>query len=143
MARTGPPNAVAAPPTPRARRSGAIALVLAPAVCLIAYPSVVSQMAGEADYPSHIEFARQLAETGAMLPHFGYHTMVIVVQALTPADWVAAAGIVTLGDKHRVMTSGAGRGRRRPGSRACGAFHNQRLARKFSREESALNRWVR
>ena len=97
MARTGPPNAAAAPPTPRARRSGAIALVLAPAVCLIAYPSVVAQMAGEADYPSHIEFARQLAETGAMLPHFGYHALVIMVHALTPADWVAAAGIVTLG----------------------------------------------
>ena len=46
-------------------------------------------------------------------------------------------------DKHCVMTSGAGRGRRRPGSRACGAFHNQRLVRKVSREESALNRWVR
>ena len=97
MARTGPPNAVAAPPTPRARRSGAIAVVLAPAVCLIAYPSVVAQMAGEADYPSHIEFARQLAETGALLPHFGYHALVIMVYALTPADWVAAAEIVTLG----------------------------------------------
>ena len=94
MARTGPPNAVAAPPTPRARRAGAIALVLAPGVCLIAYPSVVSQMVGEADYPSHIEFARQIAETGAMLPHFGYHIVVFAVQALTPADWVAAAGIV-------------------------------------------------
>ena len=32
-----------------------------------------------------------------MLPHFGYHAAVMVVQALTPADWVAAAGIVTLG----------------------------------------------
>ena len=49
------------------------------------------------DFESHIKFARQLAETGAMLPHFGYHIMVIVVHALTPADWVAAAGIVTLG----------------------------------------------
>ena len=97
MARTGPPNAVAAPLTPRARRAGAIALVLAPAVCLIAYASVVSQMAGKADYPSHIEFARQLAETGALQPHFGYHALVIMVHALTPADWVAAAGIVTLG----------------------------------------------
>ena len=97
MARTGPPNAVAAPLTPRARRAGAIALVLAPAVCLIAYASVVSQMAGEADYPSHIEFARQLAETGTLQPHFGYHALVIMVHALTPADWVAAAGIVTLG----------------------------------------------
>ena len=97
MARSGPPNAVAAPLTPRARRAGAIALVLAPAVCLIAYASVVSQMAGKADYPSHIEFARQLAETGTLQPHFGYHALVIMVHALTPADWVAAAGIVTLG----------------------------------------------
>ena len=97
MARTGPPNAVAAPSTPRARREGAIALVLAPAVCLIAYASVVSQMAGKADYPSHIEFARQLAETGTLQPHFGYHALVIMVHALTPADWMAAAGIVTLG----------------------------------------------
>ena len=97
MARSGPPNAVAAPLTPRARRAGAIALVLAPAVCLIAYASVVSQMAGRADYPSHIEFARQLAETGTFQPHFGYHALVIMVHALTPADWVAAAGIVTLG----------------------------------------------
>ena len=82
---------------PATRLISAIALVLAPAVCLIAFRSVVSQMAGEADYPSHIEFARQLAETGALLPHFGYHILVIVVHALTPADWVAAAEIVTLG----------------------------------------------
>ena len=81
MARTGPPNAVAAPPTPRARREGVIALVLAPAVCLIAFASVESQMAGEADYPSHIEFARQLAETGTLQPHFGYHALVIMVHA--------------------------------------------------------------
>ena len=32
-----------------------------------------------------------------MLPHFGYHAVVIMVRALTPADWVAAAEIVTLG----------------------------------------------
>ena len=32
-----------------------------------------------------------------MLPHFGYHIMVIAVQALTSADWSAAAGLVTLG----------------------------------------------
>ena len=32
-----------------------------------------------------------------MLPHFGYHAMVVVVQALTPADWAAAAEVVTLG----------------------------------------------
>ena len=32
-----------------------------------------------------------------MLPHFGYHALVVMVQALTPADWMAAAGIVTLG----------------------------------------------
>ena len=82
---------------PATRLISALALVLAPAVCLIAFRSVVSQMAGEADYPSHIEFARQLAETGALLPHFGYHLLVIVVHALTPADWVAAAEIVTLG----------------------------------------------
>ena len=81
----------------RARRSGAIALVLALGVCLIAFTAVVERMLSVADFEVHIEFARQLAETGAMLPHFGYHTMVIVVQALTPADWVAAAGIVTLG----------------------------------------------
>ena len=35
------------------------------------------------DFEAHIEFARQLAETGAMLPHFGYHVLVIMVQALT------------------------------------------------------------
>ena len=75
----------------------ALALVLAPAVCLIAFHSVVSQMAGTSDYPSHIEFARQLAETGALQPHFGYHVLVILVHALTPVDWVAAAEIVTLG----------------------------------------------
>ena len=48
------------------------------------------------DFVPHIEFARQLAETGVMLPHFGYHALVIVVQALTSVDWAAAAGIVTL-----------------------------------------------
>ena len=82
---------------PATRLISALALLLAPAVCLIAFRSVVSQMAGESDYPSHIEFARQLGETGALLPHFGYHALVVMVQALTPADWVAAAGIVTLG----------------------------------------------
>ena len=97
MARTGRPIAVAAPPTPRARRAGAIALVLAPGVCLTAFTAVVERMLSVSDFRGHIEFARQLAETGAMLPHFGYHIVVFAVQALTPADWVAAAGIVTLG----------------------------------------------
>ena len=91
------PTATALPPTPQARRAGAIALVLAPGVCLIAFTAVVARMLSVTDFDSHIKFARQLAETGAMLPHFGYHIMVIVVHALTPADWVAAAGIVTLG----------------------------------------------
>ena len=84
-------------PAPHARRAGAIALVLAPGVCLTAFTAVVVRMLSVPDFEFHIEFARQLAETGAMLPHFGYHTMVIVVQALTPANWAAAAGIVTLG----------------------------------------------
>ena len=98
MARTGPPNAGADPSTPRARRSGAIALVLAPAVCLIASVAVVLRMlVPGTDFPHHIRYAQQLAESGAIQPHFGYHAVVIVVQALTPADWVAAAGIVTLG----------------------------------------------
>ena len=97
MARTVPPNAVAAPPTPRARRAGAIALVLAPGVCLTAFAAVVARMLSASDFMAHIGFARQLAETGAMLPHFAYHIVVFAVQALTPADWVAAAGIVTLG----------------------------------------------
>ena len=98
MARTGPPNTGAAPSTPRARREGAIALVLAPAVCLIAFVAVVTRMLElDTDFPHHIRYAQQLAETGAIQPHFGYHAVVIVVQALTPADWVAAAGIVTLG----------------------------------------------
>ena len=98
MARTGPPNAGAAPSTPRARREGAIALVLAPAVCLVAFVAVVLRMlVPGTDFPHHIRYAQQLAETGAIQPHFGYHAVVIVVQALTPADWVAAAGIVTLG----------------------------------------------
>ena len=91
------PTATALPPTPQARRAGSIALVLAPGVCLIAFTAVVARMLSVLDFESHIKFARQLAETGAMLPHFGYHIMVIVVHALTPADWVAAAGIVTLG----------------------------------------------
>ena len=98
MARTGPPNVGAAPSTPRARREGAIALVLAPAVCLIAFVAVVLRMlVPGTDFPHHIRYAQQLAESGAIQPHFGYHAVVIVVQALTPADWVAAAGIVTLG----------------------------------------------
>ena len=97
MARTGPPNPGAAPPTPRARWAGAIPLVLAPAVCLTAFTAVVERMLSVPDFKAHIGFAVQLAETGALLPHFGYHIVVIVVQALTTADWVAAAGIVTLG----------------------------------------------
>ena len=46
-------------------------------------------------------------------------------------------------DQCRVMTSGARRGRRRSGLRVSCACHNQSLARKVSREESALNRGVR
>ena len=97
MARVFLPSSAALPLTPRARRSGAIALVLAPAVCLIAFAAVVTRMLRESDFENHIEFTRQLAETGALLPHFGYHAVVIMVRALTPADWAAAAGIVTLG----------------------------------------------
>ena len=99
MPRVDAPNTEAVPPTAHARRASAIALVLAPGVCLIAFAAVVTRMLGvsQTDFEHHIEFARQLAETGAMLPHFGYHAAVMVVQALTPADWVAAAGIVTLG----------------------------------------------
>ncbi len=98
MSRAILPTATAPPRTPQARRVGAIALVLAPAVCLIAFTAVVARMLNAAgDFEAHVEFARQLAETGAMLPHFGYHAVVIMVRALTPADWVAAAGIVTLG----------------------------------------------
>ena len=97
MSRAIRPTATAPLRTPQARRAGAIALVLAPGVCLIAFTAVVARMLPVLDFVRHIEFARHLAETGAMLPHFGYHTMVVVVQALTPADWVAAAGIVTLG----------------------------------------------
>ena len=97
MSRAMFPTAAALPLTPRARTVGAIALVLAPGVCLIAFAAVVTRMLPVSDFEAHTEFARQLAETGAMLPHFGYHALVIMVQALTPADWVAAAGIVTLG----------------------------------------------
>ena len=97
ISRAVSPAALATAPAPRARRAGAVALVLAPGVCLIAFTAVVARMLGVPDFEAHIDFARQLAETGALLPHFGYHAVVIVVQALTSADWVAAAGIVTLG----------------------------------------------
>ena len=97
MSRAILPTSTAPPRMPQVRRAGAIALALAPRVCLIAFTAVVERMLSVPDFEVHIEFARQLAETGAMLPHFDYHTMVIVVQALTPADWVAAAGIMTLG----------------------------------------------
>ena len=91
------PTAVASLVTRRARRPGDIALVLAPVVCAIAFIAVVTRMLSVPDFKDHVEFAQRLAETGAMLPHFGYHAVVIVVQVLTPVDWVAAAGIVTLG----------------------------------------------
>ena len=97
ISRSVSPAALAPAPAPRARRPGVVALVLAPGVCLIAFSAVVARMLGVPDFEAHIDFARQLAETGALLPHFGYHAVVIVVQALTSADWVAAAGIVTLG----------------------------------------------
>ena len=98
MARAIPSAATALPLTPRARVSGAIAMVLAPAVCLIAFSPVVTRMLGAGtDFEAHIEFARGIAETGTLLPHFGYHVVVIAVQALTSADWSAAAGLVTLG----------------------------------------------
>ena len=82
---------------PATRLISALALLLAPAVCLIVFPLVVTAMLPVSDFREHIVFARQLGETGALLPHFGYHALVIVVHALTPADWLAAAGIVTLG----------------------------------------------
>ena len=97
MSRAIRPTSTAPLRTPQARRAGAIALVLAPGVCLIAFTAVVARLLPVLDFVRHIEFARHLAETGAMLPHFGYHIVVFAVQALTPADWVAAAGIVTLG----------------------------------------------
>ena len=81
----------------RAASITAIALVLAPGMCLIAFASVVTRMLPVQDFRAHIDTARELAETGEMLPHFGYHATVIVIQALTPADWMAAGGIVTLG----------------------------------------------
>ena len=84
--------------TRRALRPGRIALVLAPGMCLIAFTAVVARMLnGAGDFIDHIQFAQRLAATGVMLPHFGYHAVVIMVRALTPADWVAAAGIVALG----------------------------------------------
>ena len=95
--RAVPPAAVAHSPTLRARWAPLTALVLAPMVCVIAFTAVVMRMLSTSDFEIHVEFAHRLAETGALLPHFGYHTLVIVVQALTPADWTAAAGIVTLG----------------------------------------------
>ncbi len=97
ISRAIPRTAAALNLTSRASQSGAIALVLAPAVCLIAFAAVVTRMLPVGDFDAHVVFARQLAETGAMLPHFGYHALVVMVQALTPADWIAAAGIVTLG----------------------------------------------
>ena len=71
---------------PATRLISALALALAPAVCLIVFPLVVTPMLPVSDFREHIEFARQLGETGAMLPHFGYHALVVMVQALTPAD---------------------------------------------------------
>ena len=97
ISRVVSPSAVARLLTRRARRPEDIALVLAPGVCLIAFGVVVTRMVALADFEDHSEFARRLADTGAMLPHFGYHVAVIVVEAFTPADWMAAAGIVTLG----------------------------------------------
>ena len=54
MARVLPSSSAALPLTPRARRSGAIALVLAPAVCLIAFAAVVTRMLRESDFENHI-----------------------------------------------------------------------------------------
>ena len=97
ISRAIPLTAAALNLTPRAPRSGAVALVLAPGVCLIAFASVVTRMLPISDFREHIVFARQLAETGAILPHLGYHALVVMVKTLTLADWEAAAGIVTLG----------------------------------------------
>ena len=97
MSRAVRPAALATARVPRARRAGVVAVVLAPGVCLIAFTAVVARMLGVRDFEAHIEFAQQLAETGILLPHFGYHVLVIMVQALTPADWVAAAGVVSVG----------------------------------------------
>ena len=90
--------------THRARQAGAIEVVVAPVVCLIAFAAVVMRIAGAGDQPYHIEAARLLAENNEWLPHFGFHAVVIVVHALTPADWVDASGIVMLGG----IAAGAG-----------------------------------
>ena len=50
-------------------------------MCLTAFAAVVVRMLSVSDFRGHIGFARQLAETGAMLPHFGYHIVVFAVQA--------------------------------------------------------------
>ena len=91
------PTSIALLLTRRALRPGGIALVLAPGMCLIAYVAVVARMLSVPDFNDHIEFAQRLVATGAMLPHFGYHALVIVVQAIALVDWEAAAGFVTLG----------------------------------------------
>ncbi len=98
ISRAETPNAAASTAIPRVRWRGFVALTLAPAVCLIAFSPVVTRMLGAGtDFEAHIEFARRIAETSALLPHFGYHVVVIAVQALTSAEWSAAAGLVTLG----------------------------------------------
>ena len=66
-------------------------------MCLIAYVAVVARLLSVPDFADHIEIAQRLLATGAMLPHFGYHALVIVVRAIVLPDWVAAAGFVTLG----------------------------------------------
>ena len=59
LARAVPATVAVLPLTPRARMSGAIALALAPGVCLIAFPSVVTRMLGpRTDFEAHIEFAQ-------------------------------------------------------------------------------------
>ena len=83
MSRAIPPTAATLPKKPRARMSGAIALVLAPGVWLIAFAGVVWRMLPVSDFEAHTELARQLAETGALLSHFGYHALVFLVQAFT------------------------------------------------------------
>ena len=52
----------------RAASVTAIALVMAPGMCLIAFTSVVTRMLPMSDFGDHIDSARELAETGEMLP---------------------------------------------------------------------------
>lgn len=76
------------------------ALLYGPPLLLAAWPygRILRRMTESGDYPAHIRFAQDIAQTGRItIPHFGYELGVLAAHAVRPdAGWASAAFLVSL-----------------------------------------------